>query len=99
MHSLEQATRISSLYINVFKAEYMYFKPKGVISTLCDKPLKLVDQFTYFGSNILSMEGDVNIRFEKVLYAIDRLSIIWKFNVSDKIKRYIFRAAAVSILL
>ena len=28
------------------------FGQKGVISTLSDNPLKLVDQFTYFGSNI-----------------------------------------------
>ena len=36
------------------KIEYMYFKQKGVISTLSGKPLKLINQFTYVGSNILS---------------------------------------------
>ena len=35
----------------------------------------------------------------KVWTAIDRLSIIWKSGLSDKIKRSFFQAAAVSILL
>ena len=41
--------------------EFMYFKQDGDISTLNGKPLKLVDQFTYLGSNITSTESDVNI--------------------------------------
>ena len=40
--------------------------------------LKLVDRFTYFGSNISSTETDVNTPFVKVWNAIDELSIIRK---------------------
>ena len=40
----------------------MCFKQDGVISTLNEKPLKINDQFTYFGSNISSTESSVNIR-------------------------------------
>ena len=40
----------------------MYFKQEEAITALNDKPLELVDQFTYLGSNISSTEKDVNIR-------------------------------------
>ena len=36
------------------------------ISTLIDKQLKFVDQFTYLGSNISSPESDVNMCIGKV---------------------------------
>ena len=68
--------------------QYMCFKQKGVISTQSGKPLKFADQFTYFGSNISSNESDVNIRLAKVSNAIDRLSIIWKSDLSDNIYIY-----------
>ena len=51
---------------------------KTDISTLSGKPLKLVDPFTYHGSNIWSTESDANIRIRKAWTIIDRLSIIWK---------------------
>ena len=41
--------------------EFMCFKEGGIISTLSCKPLKLIDQFTYLGSNISSIESDVYI--------------------------------------
>ena len=59
--------------------------------------LKLVDKFTYLGSSISSTESDVSIHIAKVW--IDRLSILWKFDLSDKIKRDFFQAVVVSILL
>ena len=60
---------------------------QGVLSNLRDKPLKLVDQFTYLGSNISSTESDVNIDKEKEWIAIDRLSIKWKSGLAEKRKR------------
>ena len=63
----------------------MSFKQKGVISVLRGKPQKLVGQITYLGRNILLIESDVNIRLAKELNAIDRLSIIWKSDLPDKI--------------
>ena len=38
----------------------MCFKEDDIISTVNDKPMKLVDHFTYLGSNISSTESDVN---------------------------------------
>ena len=72
---------------------------KNELSPPRDKPLKLVDQFTYLGSNISSTESDVNLRIPKAWTAIDRLSITWKSGPSDKIERESFKAVAVSVLL
>ena len=41
-------------------------QPAGVLSQLNGKPLKLVDQFTYLGSNISSTESHVNICLDKI---------------------------------
>ena len=63
------------------------------------KPLKLLDQITYLSSNMSFTESDIIILREKARITIDRLSIIWKFDLSDKIKWNFFQAAAVSVLL
>ena len=39
----------------------MSFNQDGAIFSLNDKTQKLVDQFIYIGSNILSTENDVNV--------------------------------------
>ena len=56
----------------------MCFKQEVAISTLSVLPLKLVDKFTYLGSNILSTENDANKCLMKAWTSIDKLSIIWK---------------------
>ena len=65
LHSLEQAAVDNDMYMNANKTEYMHFKQKGSISTISGKPQKLEDQFTYLGSNILSIESDVNTHLVK----------------------------------
>ena len=60
---------------------------------------KLVDKFTYPGSSVASTEKDIDARLTKALTAINRLSIIWKLDLTDKIKRNFFQAAVASILL
>ena len=60
---------------------------------------KLVDKFTYLGSSVSSTEKDIDTRLTKAWTAIDRLSIIWKSDLTDKMKRSFFQAAVVSILL
>ena len=77
----------------------MCFNPKGDISTLDVTSLKLVDKFPYLGSSVSSTEKDIDTRLTKAWTAIDRLSIIWKSNLTDKMKRSFFQAAVVSILL
>ena len=61
--------------------------------------LKLVDKFTFLGSSVSSTEDDIDTRLTKAWTAIDRLSIIWKSDLTDKMKRSFFQAAVVSILL
>ena len=62
-------------------------------------PLKLVDQFAYFGCNISLTERDPNIHIGKVSTAIDKLTITWKSDLSDKIKWEFFYDIAVSLQL
>ena len=83
--------------LNFNKTEFMCFNQKRIISTLNGKPQRLLDQFTYLGSNISSTESDVNIYPVKTWNIRDRLLIIWKSNLSNKIKWDFFQA--VSILL
>ena len=99
LHSLERAAAGIGLHVNAHKTEFMCFNQKGDISTLDGTSLKLVDKFTYLGSSVSSTEKDIDTRLTKACTAIDRLSIIWKSNLTDKMKRSFFQAAVVSILL
>ena len=71
----------------------------GNITTLDGASLKLVDKFTYLGSSVSSTENDIDTRLTKAWTAIDWLSIIWKSDLTDKMKCSFFQAAVVSILL
>ena len=68
-------------------------------STLDGTPLKLVDKFTYLGSSVASTEKNIDTRLTKAWTAINRLSIIWKSDLTDKMKRSFFQVAVASILL
>ena len=61
--------------------------------------LKQVDNFTYPVSSVSSTKNDINTQLAKAWTATDRLSVIWKSNLTDKIKRRFFQAAVVLILL
>ena len=87
------------LHVNANKTEYMCYNQTGNIATLDGASLKLVDKFTYLGSSVSSTEKDIDTRLTKAWTAIDRLSIIWKSDLTDKMKRSFFQAAVVSILL
>ena len=67
------------------------------ISTLNSSSLKLVDKFTYQGSSVSSTEADINMRLAKAWTVIDKLSVIWKSDLTDQIKRSFFQTAVVSI--
>ena len=99
LHSLERAAEGIGLYVNAHKTEYMCYDQMGDISTLDGTPLKLVDKFTYLGNSVASTEKDIDTRLTKAWTAINRLSIIWKSDLTDKMKRSFFQAAVASILL
>ena len=77
----------------------MCYNQTGNINTFDGIPLKLVDKFTCLGSSVSSTEKDIDTQLTKAWTAIDRLSIIWKSDLTDKMKRNFFQAAVVSILL
>ena len=81
------------------KSLYLLANQTGDISTLEGTPLKLVDKFPYLGSSVESTEKDIETRLTKAWTAINRLSTIWKSDLTDKMKRSFFQAAVTSILL
>ena len=85
LHSLERAAAGFDLNINAHKTEYMCYNQTGDISTLDGTSLKLVDKFTYLGSSVSSTEKDIDTRLTKAWTAIDKLSIIWKSDLTGRV--------------
>ena len=77
----------------------MRFNQDGTIFTRNDGCLKLVNKITYPGSSVSFPENDINTYVAKAWTAIDRLSIMWDSDISDKLQRDIFQEAAVLIQL
>ena len=96
LHGLERVAVDIDLQVNADKTEYMCFNQTGDIS-LNGTSLKLVNKFTYLGSSVSSTETDISTRLSKAWTAIHRLSVIWKSDLTDKIKRSFFQAAVESI--
>ena len=90
LHCLERDAAGISLHVNVHKTEYMSFNQTGNISTQNGNSLKLVDKFTNWESSVSSTETDINTWLAKAWAAINRLSVIWKSDLTDKIKRSFF---------
>ena len=99
LHSLERAAVGIGFHVNAHKMEYMCYNQTDNITILDGSPLKLVDKFTYIGSSESSTEKDIDTRLTKAWTAIERLSTIWKSDLTDKMKCSFFQAAVVSVLL
>ena len=67
--------------------------------TLNGSSLKLGDKFTYLGCSISSTENDINMRLAKSWTDKNKLSVIWKTDLVDKIECNFFQAAVVCIRL
>ena len=52
---------------------------------------KLVEKFTYLGSSVSPTEKNIDTRLTKAWTAIDKLSIIWKSDLTDKMKCSFFQ--------
>ena len=98
-YHLERASAGIDRHVNAYKTEYMCFNQTGDISTLNGSSLKLVDKFTYLGSSVSSTETDIDTRLTKAWTAYKRLSVVWKSDLTEKMKPSFFPAAIVSILL
>ena len=99
LHSLEQAAGGIDLHVNADKTEYMGFNQRGYISTLSGSSLKLVDKSTYLGRRVSSTKTDINTWLAKTWTIIDRLLVIWKSDLTDKIECSFFQTAVMLILL
>ena len=88
--SLKRAAAGIGLHINVHKTEYTCFNQRGDISTLNGSSLKLVDKFTSPGSSVSSTETDIHMQRARAWTAIDELLVIWKPDLTDKMKRSFF---------
>ena len=75
------------------------FNQRGDISKLNGSALKLVDKFTYLGSSVSSTKKRHQHATSKGIDSNHRLSVIWKSDLTDKMKRSFFQAGVVSILL
>ena len=77
----------------------MFFNQTGDIFTLNGTSLKLVANFTYLGSSVSSTYTNIDTQLAKPWRANDSLSVIWKSDLTDKLKRSFFQATVVSVLL
>ena len=82
--SLERAVAGIDLHVDVHKTEYMCVNQTRNIFTLGGTSLKLVDKVTYLGSRVSSTEENIDTRLTKAWTSIDKLSIIWKSDLTDK---------------
>ena len=94
LHSLERAATGICPRVNAHKTKYMCYNQTGDISTLDGTSLKLVVKFL-----VSSTEKYIDTRLTKAWTANDKLSIICKSNLTDKMKRSFFQANVMSILL
>ena len=99
LNSLERAAGGIGLHVNTDKMEYMYYDQRSDIFTLKGGTLKLVRKFTYFENVVSSTKNNINTRLAKTWTAYDRPSVIWKSDLTDKIRHSFFQAAVVLILL
>ena len=76
----------------------MCFNQTGDISTLDGPSLRLVVHLPR-KQCLINRKKNMDTRLTKAWTAIDKLSIIWKSDLTDKMKRSFFQAAVVSILL
>ena len=76
----------------------MCFKQEG-ISASGGKHLKLVDYFTYFVSNILSTENDVNIQegVDCCWQIIDYMEIWYESWISSKLRLYQYWSTSMNL--
>ena len=96
LHSLEWPAAGICLHVNAHKTEYMCFNQRGDI-TLNGSSLKLLDTFTYLGRSVSLTE--TSTRLAKAWTANDRLLVIWKSGLTDRIKCIFPQVAVVTILL
>ena len=76
-----------------------YGLPKvTIVAILNASSMNLVDMFTNFGSSVSSTKTDINKQLGKAWTAINRLSVIWKSDLTDKMKHSFFLYCCIDAL-
>ena len=94
LQSLERAAAGIGLHVNPEKRYTC-----ALIKESTPSHLETSGQVHHFRNSVSSTEKDINTWWAKTWTAIDRLSVIYKSDLTDKIKRSFFQAAVVSILI
>ena len=89
-HSVERAVAGKGYHFNANKTEYSCLMKDATFPHLIGTSLKLMDKFTYQGSSFSSTKKYINTRLAKACTAINRLSVLWKSDLTDKKKRSFF---------
>ena len=95
LRCLERAAAGIGLHVNAHNTDYMCFNQADDISKINGSSLILVDKDTYLGTSIPSTEIDINTRLANAWTVNDRLSVIWKSDLIDKIKYNFFQEMVV----
>ena len=99
LHSLERAAAGIGLQVNAHKTEYMCCNQASDIFTLDGNLSETGRQVHLPRKQCLINQKDIDTWLTKAWASIDRLSIIWKSNLTDKMKRSFFPAVVVSKML
>ena len=99
LHVLEEKANSVGLRVNIRKTQNFNINTDNKVRYVNGTQLKYVDNFTYLGSEISSMDKEIKIRIAKSWNALDKLSSIWKSNLTATLKRNFFRAVVESVLL
>ena len=99
LHVLEEKANSVRLRVNIRKTQNFNINTDHKVRSVKGTQLKSVDNYTYLGSEISSMDKEIKIRIAKSWSALDKLSSIWKSNLTATLKRNFFRAVVESVLL
>ena len=99
LHVLGKKANSVGLKVNIRKTQNFNINTDHKARSVNGTQLKSVDNYTYLGSEISSMDKKIKIRIAKSWSALDKLSSIWKSNLTATLKRNFFRAVVESVLL
>ena len=99
LHALENAATHVGLYCNASKTEYTSSSSNPTIKTFLGNTIKHVQDFKYLGSYIANSEKDFQIRKALAWAAFNKMTKIWRSNISKQLKINLFRAAVEPILM
>ena len=85
---------MSQLFAQSFYIKRFYMSLRGRMNLRW-----MAMRVTLYSSKLFSTEKDIDTRLTKAWAAINRLSIIWKSDLTDKMKRSFIQAAVTSILI